>query len=153
MRRGRKIMAEVYADMKKDFQCSVPQPIREAVEKLLGDPLSLEICRVLYRTSMNFHMTQPELIKNMKDFIEEHQIGYRQLIQTLQTLRDEGFVCLQERSMPDHFLTNKSVEAMEIINVIDNQIILPFVEEIRKKGVKDADIEKRVREDVYSALK
>jgi hypothetical protein len=146
-------MTEVYAEMRKDFQVSVPQPIREAVEKLLGDPLALAICRVLYRTPTNVHMTQPDLIKNIEKFIEENQIGYRQIIQTLQVLHEEGFVYIQERSMPDHFLTNKSVEAMEIIDVIDGQIVTPFIEEIQKKGFKYAEIEKQIRNDVYSALK
>lgn len=145
--------SEIYADLKREFQDSVPSSIREVVIKLLKHPLWLEICKVLYRTPISEHMTQAKLIESMRDFIEESHIDYLQLNDSLEVLNKKGYIHLEETSMPDHFLTPKTVEAIEVINVIENQIVLPLVRELRRKGFKDPDTEKRVRKDVYSNLK
>lgn len=143
----------IYADLKRNFRDSVPLSIREVVIELMEHPLWLEICKVLYRTPINVHMNQSKLIESMRIFIEENQVDYLQLNESLEILNRKGHIHLEEESMPDHFLTPKTVEAMEVITIIENQIVLPLIKELRRKGFKDSDVEKRVRQDIYSNLK
>lgn len=144
--------SKIYSDLKRDFQDAVPPSIRRVVVDLVNNPLWMEICKVLYKTQISVHMSQSKLIEQMKHFIEENHIDYLQLNKNIQLLDEKEYIHLEEKSMPDHFLTPRTVEAMKVIDAIENQIVLPLVRELQKKDFKDSDIEKCVRRDIYSNL-
>jgi len=145
--------SRIYSDLKRDFRDAVPPSIREVVVDLINNSLWLEICRTLYRAPINMHMTQSKLIEQMKHFIEENHIDYLQLNENIERLKGLGYIHLEEKSMPDHFLTPKTVEAMKVINAIEKKIVEPLVKELKNKGFRDSDIKKRVRQDIYLNLK
>jgi len=141
-------------DLRKDFHDSVPPSIRNAVLYLLDNPLWLEICRVLYNTPINTRINQPRLIECIEPFIEENRIDYLKLNEEIKALEGRGYLHTEERSMPDYFLTPVAVEAMEVINLIENKVILSLSKELGKnRKLKRTDIEKRVKQDIHSFLK
>jgi len=143
----------IYKDIRIRFQESVPPSIRDVVIKIANRPLWLKICSLLYRTSINTRMSQAKLIEGMRDFIEENRIDYLKLDASLKALKEEGYLHFEERSMPDHFLTPIAVEAMEVVVFIEKNVISPIVKELKEKGFAPPNVENRVRQDVYSALK
>lgn len=138
-------------DMKKSLAESIPPSIRVVVEDLLANPLWLKICSIIYG-DVNAQMSQPKLIDIMNDFIEENKIHYVELNETFDKLLEKGYICLEARSMPHYFLTPVGVEAMEVIDTIEKQIIKALVEELEKKGLTGTDVEKCARQYVYSKL-
>ena len=141
-------------DLRKDFQNSMPPSIREAVLDLLDNRLWQEICRVLYNTPINIRMNQSKLIEHIETFIEENRIDYLKLNEELKALEEKGYLHIEERSMPDYFLTPVAVEAIEVISLIENKVVLSLSKEIKKnRHLKRADVEKRVRQDMRSFLK
>jgi DNA-binding HxlR family transcriptional regulator len=132
----------------------MPPSIREAVLDLLDNRLWQEICRVLYNTPINMRMNQSKLIEHLEAFIEENRIDYLQLNEELKALEEKGYLHIEERSMPDYFLTPLAVEAIEVVSLIENKVVLSLSKEFKKdRHLKRADVEKRVRQDMRSFLK
>jgi hypothetical protein len=143
-----------HEDLRTDFQNSMPPSIREAVLDLLDNRLWQEICRVLYNTPINMRMNQSKLIEHLEAFIEENRIDYLQLNEELKALEEKGYLHIEERSMPDYFLTPLAVEAIEVVSLIENKVVLSLSKEFKKdRHLKRADVEKRVRQDMRSFLK
>jgi hypothetical protein len=142
-----------FTDLEKGFRESLPPTVWKAVADLLGNALWRRVCKVLYDTPINARMTQSELIKKIKAFTEENKVDYDQLNEELKALEENGCLYVEDRSVPNYFLTPLAVEAIEVANSIESEVVMSLAEEFKdNKSLKCSDIEKRVRKDIGSFL-
>jgi DNA-binding PadR family transcriptional regulator len=97
-------------------------------------------------------MTQSELIKKIEAFTEENKIDYDQLSEELKALEKNGYLYIEPRSMPNYFLTPLAVEAIEVTDLIETEVVMSLAKEFKDTSLNRSDIEKRVKKDIGSFL-
>jgi len=138
--------------VKRGFRESLHPTVWKAVAGLLDNALWRRVCKVLYDTPINARMTQSELIKKIEAFTEENKIDYDQLSEELKALEKNGYLYIEPRSMPNYFLTPLAVEAIEVTDLIETEVVMSLAKEFKDTSLNRSDIEKRVKKDIGSFL-
>ncbi|MCL2134307.1 MAG: hypothetical protein FWH37_01970 [Candidatus Bathyarchaeota archaeon] len=138
--------------LKKGFENSVPASIREVIRELVSNPTWLKICEVIYSVPMSVHVTQHTLIAEMKTYIEDNNVDYLELTENLKELHKKKYIHLEKHSSIDYYLTPITIEAIEVIHIMDKQIIDPVIKELKTEQVYEDNNETQTKHKIYSYL-
>lgn len=147
---------KILIDIRKAFNATIPPSIRDIVIDLEANPLWRKIGETLCLVPPRESVDTFRLMNLMKEYIKREEIDPLPAVQSsVEELERKRYLIVKRKSPTNYFLAPAFAEAIRISKLLDEEIIRPAIEDLRKDPDLQnvSNLEQAIRQDIYNALK
>jgi hypothetical protein len=153
---AKKLLEDVdfYSSLKLELE-KLPQDVKQIMLELINEPFFFEIGKALNSFPLSEKVNKFKLKQELESYMASRNYSDLDLDNMLIELLKKRYLYVKTESMPHYFCTLEFAQAVEIMEIIENDFISPLAEWLEKRDdFKEYKNLKRMLElQVYSLLK
>lgn len=142
---------DFYLELQQELN-KVTKEVKHIMLELISNPFWFEIGKALNSFPIDEKANKFKLKQKLESYMASRNYSDLDLDNELTKLEEKGYIHVKAESMPNYFCTLEFAQAVEIMQIIEDEFILPLAKELEKRTEfqKYKDLKRILELQVYS---